>query len=437
LSVTVLKSNQLRGEINIPGDKSISHRAVIFNSMASSKKISIRNFLPGEDCYSTVNIMRELGVDIKIENDKNSKPIIIVNGVGLHGFHEPASILNCGNSGTTTRLISGALAGRDFISILSGDKSLNSRPMARIIQPLSEMGARIFGRENNRFAPLIFAGGLLDSINYKMPVASAQIKSCIIIAALRAKGITKISQTAISRDHSERMLLAMGAKVTQDKLDIYIEPSDMDSIDVEVPGDISSAAFWMIAGICHPDSELLLKNVGINKTRSGIITILKKMNAKIEILNKKDVAGEPVADIYVRTSDLRSTEISGDIIPLLIDEIPIIALAASFAEGVTEIKNAEELRVKESDRITTTVNFLKSCGVEILPTKDGMIINGNPDLSLKYGSFSSEMDHRITMTMAVAGLLSSNGVNIIDDETANVSYPNFWKELSNLGAKIE
>lgn len=437
MSVTVLKSNQLRGEINIPGDKSISHRAVIFNSMASSKKISIRNFLPGEDCYSTVNIMRELGVDIKIENDKNSKPIIIVNGVGLQGFHEPASILNCGNSGTTTRLISGALAGRDFISILSGDKSLNSRPMARIIQPLSEMGARIFGRENNRFAPLIFAGGLLNSINYKMPVASAQIKSCIIIAALRAKGITKISQTAISRDHSERMLLAMGAKVTQDKLDLYIEPSDIDSIDVEVPGDISSAAFWMIAGICHPDSELLLKNVGINKTRSGIITILKNMNAKIEILNKKDVAGEPIADIYVRTSDLRSTEISGDIIPLLIDEIPIIALAASFAEGVTEIKNAEELRVKESDRITTTVNFLKSCGVEILPTKDGMIINGNPDLSLKYGSFSSEMDHRITMTMAVAGLLSSNGVNIIDGETANVSYPNFWKELSNLGAKIE
>ncbi len=437
MSVTVLKSNQLRGEINIPGDKSISHRAVIFNSMASSKKISIRNFLPGEDCYSTVNIMRELGVDIKIENDKNSKPIIIVNGVGLQGFHEPASILNCGNSGTTTRLISGALAGRDFISILSGDKSLNSRPMARIIQPLSEMGARIFGRENNRFAPLIFAGGLLNSINYKMPVASAQIKSCIIIAALRAKGITKISQTAISRDHSERMLLAMGAKVTQDKLDLYIEPSDIDSIDVEVPGDISSAAFWMIAGICHPDSELLLKNVGINKTRSGIITILKNMNAKIEILNKKDVAGEPIADIYVRTSDLRSTEISGDIIPLLIDEIPIIALAASFAEGVTEIKNAEELRVKESDRITTTVNFLKSCGVDILPTKDGMIINGNPDLSLKYGSFSSEMDHRITMTMAVAGLLSSNGVNIIDGETANVSYPNFWKELSNLGAKIE
>ena len=201
--------------------------------------------------------------------------------------------------------------------------------------------------------------------------------------------------------------------------------------------DISSAAFWMIAGICHPDSELLLKNVGVNRTRSGIITILKKMNAKIEILNKKDVAGEPVADIYVRTSDLIATEISGDIIPLLIDEIPIIALAASFAEGVTIIKNAEELRVKESDRITTTVTFLKSCGVEIDSTKDGMIITGNPDLSLRYGSFSSEMDHRITMTMAIAGLLSSNGVNIIDSKTANVSYPNFWDQLSKLGAKIE
>ena len=437
MSVTVKKSEQLRGEIYIPGDKSISHRAVIFNSMSNSTKNSIRNFLPGEDCYSTINIMRQLGVDISIENDKNNNPVIIVNGVGLDGFHEPTSILNCGNSGTTTRLISGALAGRDFISILSGDHSLNSRPMGRIIQPLSEMGAKIFGRENNSFAPLVFAGGSLNSINYKMPVASAQIKSCIIIAALRANGITKISQTALSRDHSERMLLAMGAKVTQDKLDIYVEPSEIHSIDVDVPGDISSAAFWMIAGICHPDSELLLKNVGVNRTRSGIITILKKMNAKIEILNKKDVAGEPVADIYVRTSDLIATEISGDIIPFLIDEIPIIALAASFAEGVTIIKNAEELRVKESDRITTTVTFLKSCGVEIYSTKDGMIITGNPDLSLRYGSFSSEMDHRITMTMAIAGLLSSNGVNIIDSKTANVSYPNFWDQLSKLGAKIE
>ena len=437
MSITVKKANEIRGEINIPGDKSISHRAVIFNSMGDSKKISIRNFLPGEDCYSTINIMRQLGVEISVEDDKNNNPIIIVKGVGLNGFHEPSEILNCGNSGTTTRLISGALAGRDFISILSGDKSLNSRPMGRIIQPLSEMGAKIFARKNNSYAPLVFAGGQLSSINYKMKVASAQIKSCIIIAALRTQGRTKISQTALSRDHTERMLLAMGGNVSQKQLDIYVEPSELSSIDVEVPGDISSAAFWMIAGICHPNSELLLKNVGINNTRNGIITILKKMNANIQLLNKRDIAGEPIADIYVKTSELKATEISGDIIPLLIDEIPIIALAASFAEGITHIKNAEELRVKESDRIATTVNFLKSCGVEIQSTKDGMIITGNPDYVLKYGSFSSQMDHRITMTMAIAGLLSSEGVNIIDGETANVSYPNFWETAKKLGAKIE
>ncbi|MBA31202.1 MAG: 3-phosphoshikimate 1-carboxyvinyltransferase [Chloroflexi bacterium] len=437
MSVTIRKPKSLRGEIIVPGDKSISHRAVIFNSMAKPNKVSVRNFLPGEDCYSTIKIMRQLGVDIDIENDKSNSPIIIVNSVGLHGFKEPTNILNCGNSGTTTRLISGALAGRDFISVLSGDKSLNSRPMGRIIKPLSEMGAKIFARKNNNYAPIIFSGGLLKAISYKMPVASAQIKSCIILAALRASGSTKIFQKAISRDHSERMLIAMGSIIKEDKLDIHIEPSELDSIDVDVPGDISSAAFWMIAALCHPDSEILIKKVGINKTRSGIITVLESMNAEIKIINQRDIAGEPIGDIYVKTSNLRATEISGDIIPLLIDEIPIIALAASFADGITHIKNAEELRVKESDRISTTVNFLKSCGVEIEATNDGMIITGNPDNSLRYGSFSSNMDHRITMMMAIAGVLSTEGIKIIDDETASVSYPNFWETISNLGVKIE
>ncbi len=437
MSVTIRKPKKLIGEITVPGDKSISHRAVIFNSMAKPNRISIRNFLPGEDCYSTINIMRQLGVDISIENDKNNSPIILVNGVGIHGFKEPVDILNCGNSGTTTRLISGALAGRDFISVLSGDNSLNSRPMGRIIQPLSQMGANIYGRKNNTFAPLIFTGGLLKSIDYIMPVASAQIKSCIILAALRASGPTNIIQKAISRDHSERMLLAMGSKISQNDLNICIEPSELDSIDVEVPGDISSAAFWMIAGVCHPDSEILLKNVGINKTRSGIVTILESMKADIKILNKRDIAGEPIGDIYVKTSNLHATEISGEIIPLLIDEIPIIALAASFANGITQIKNAEELRVKESDRINTTVNFLKSCGVEIEATSDGMIITGNPDSSLKYGSYTSDMDHRITMMMAIAGILSNEGIKILDDETASVSYPNFWDTISKLGVEIE
>ena len=435
MSVTIARPRSLRGEITSPGDKSVSHRAVIFNALSNTNTAKITNFSPGADCSSTEHIMKSLGVEItrKLGGGADGDTLT-VKGVGLEGLVEPDDILDAGNSGTTTRLMSGVLAGQDFVSVLTGDQSLKNRPMGRVVNPLTTMGAKISGRANNTLAPLVFHGGSLRGINYNMPVASAQLKSCLLLAGLRADGITNLSQPAESRDHTERMLSAMGAVLKKEGLDLILQPSELETIDVEVPGDISSAAFWMIAAVCHPDAELLIRNVGVNPTRSGIIIALKKMNAQLKLMDERQVAGEPVADVLVRTSDLKGIELSGDTVPLLIDEIPVIAVAAALAEGETVIKDAQELRVKESDRIESSISWLRAAGINAEGTSDGMIISGNQQIN--GGSFQSYDDHRLAMSLGIAGLISEQPITISDPDVASISYPGFWGTVKELGGLV-
>ena len=435
MSVTIARPRSLRGEITSPGDKSVSHRAVIFNALSNTNTAKITNFSPGADCSSTEHIMKSLGVEItrKLGGGADGDTLT-VKGVGLEGLVEPDDILDAGNSGTTTRLMSGVLAGQDFVSVLTGDQSLKNRPMGRVVNPLTTMGAKISGRANNTLAPLVFHGGSLQGINYNMPVASAQLKSCLLLAGLRADGITNLSQPAESRDHTERMLSAMGAVLKKEGLDLILQPSELETIDVEVPGDISSAAFWMIAAVCHPDAELLIRNVGVNPTRSGIIIALKKMNAQLKLMDERQVAGEPVADVLVRTSDLKGIELSGDTVPLLIDEIPVIAVAAAVADGETVIKDAQELRVKESDRIESSISWLRAAGINAEGTSDGMIISGNQQIN--GGSFQSYDDHRLAMSLGIAGLISEQPITISDPDVASISYPGFWGTVKELGGLV-
>jgi 3-phosphoshikimate 1-carboxyvinyltransferase len=435
MPVTIARPRSLRGEIIAPGDKSVSHRAIMFNALSNTGTARVTNFSPGADCTSTVEIMRALGVEITREaGAKGMGDSLNAKGVGLRGLQEPADILDAGNSGTTTRLMSGILAGQDMLAILTGDDSLKSRPMGRVVKPLTSMGAVISGRANDTLAPLVFHGGSLHESNYVMPVASAQLKSCLLLAGLRADGTTTLTQPAESRDHTERMFSAMGVNLTKSGLDLVLEPSDLDTVDVEVPGDISSAAFWMVAGICHPDAELLIKNVGINPTRAGIITALQMMGADLTLIDEREVAGEPVADVLVRTSDLKGIELSGDIVPLLIDEIPVIAVAASLADGETVIKDAEELRVKESDRIQASISWLNDAGVDAIGTPDGMIVPGGGTIG--GGQFQSYDDHRLAMTLGVAGLISTEPITVIDPDVAGVSYPNFWEIIDQFGGLV-
>ena len=435
MSVTIARPRSLRGEITAPGDKSVSHRAVIFNALSNTNTAKITNFSPGADCSSTEQIMKSLGVEITRKlGDKDAGDTLTVKGVGLEGLVEPDDILDAGNSGTTTRLMSGILAGQDFLSVLTGDQSLKTRPMGRVVNPLTTMGAKISGRANNTLAPLVFHGGSLRGINYDMPVASAQLKSCLLLAGLRADGVTNLSQPAESRDHTERMLSAMGAELKKEGLNLILQPSELETIDVEVPGDISSAAFWMIAAVCHPDAELLIRNVGVNPTRSGIITALKSMNARLKLIDERQVAGEPVADVLVQTSDLKGIELSGEIVPLLIDEIPVIAVAAALAEGETVIKDAQELRVKESDRIESSISWLRASGINAEGTADGMIIAGNEKIN--GGSFQSYDDHRLAMSLGIAGLISEQPITISDPDVAAISYPGFWGAVKELGGLV-
>ena len=435
MPVTIARPRTLRGEIIAPGDKSISHRAIMFNALSHTGTARVTNFSPGADCTSTVEIMRSLGVEITRESGQDGMgDSLTVKGVGLNGLLEPADVLDAGNSGTTTRLMSGILAGRDIVTILTGDDSLKSRPMGRVVDPLRKMGAEITGRAGGSLAPLVFYGGSLKGTKYEMPVASAQLKSCLLLAGLRADGKTTLTQPAESRDHTERMFSAMGVKLVKSGLDLTLEPSELDTVDVEVPGDISSAAFWMIAGLCHPDAELLIKNVGINPTRAGIITALQMMEANLTIINEKEIAGEPVADILVKSSQLKAIEISGDIVPLLIDEIPVIAVAAALAEGTTVVRDAAELRVKETDRISASVSWLNRAGIDAEATDDGMIVPGVG--SIRGGQFQSYDDHRLAMSLGVAGLVSEEPITILDPEVAGVSYPGFWETVEELGGLV-
>lgn len=418
------KATKLRGTITVPGDKSISHRAVMFGSIARGKT-EISGFLNGADCLSTIHCFQEMGVEIE-QKDGN----VFVHGKGLHGLKAPTKTLDVGNSGTTTRLISGILSGQNFPCVLSGDGSLNSRPMKRIITPLSMMGADIKSLNENDCAPLKITGKPLKAIHYLSPVASAQVKSCVLLAGLYADGPTSVTEPELSRNHTEIMLRSFGADIKSEKTTATILPDpDLCSQHIVVPGDISSAAFFIAAGLITPNSEIRIQNVGINPTRDGILKVCSAMGADITYENVRQDQ-EPTADLIVRTSKLHGTKIGGSIIPTLIDELPIIALLACFAEGKTVIKDAGELKVKESNRIDLVANHLNAMGANVTPTEDGMIIEGGTPLCGT--SIHCKYDHRIAMTFAIAGLNASGQTKIVDSECVTVSYPDFYKDLNML-----
>ena len=419
------KVNSLKGEVSIPGDKSISHRAVMFGSLAEGTT-EVTNFLQGADCLSTISCFRKLGIEIE-----NTSQRILIHGKGLHGLTEPSDTLDTGNSGTTTRLISGILAGQRFTTILNGDASIQKRPMKRIMTPLSMMGADITSLKGNDCAPLRICGGQLHGIAYTSPVASAQVKSCILLAGLYADAPTSVTEPVLSRNHTELMLAGFGAHVTSSGTTATIEPEpDLNGMKIEVPGDISSAAYFLAAGLMIPNSEIMIKNVGINPTRDGILRVAKEMGGDITILNEKTSGGEPTCDLLVRSSSLKGVTIGGEIIPTLIDEIPMIAVMACFAEGITTIKDAQELKVKESNRIDTVVTNLKAMGAHIEATDDGMIIEGGYPL---HGAvIDSQLDHRIAMSFAIGALGADGETRIEGADCVKISYPEFYQTLEKL-----
>jgi 3-phosphoshikimate 1-carboxyvinyltransferase len=415
----------LSGMIEIPGDKSISHRSVMFGSIAHGVT-KVTNFLPGDDCLSTISCFRKLGVVIE-----ESENVICIYGNGFDGLKEPDEILDVGNSGTTIRLLLGILAGRPFFSSLIGDHSIGKRPMTRVTEPLKTMGALIDGRKNGAYTPLSVRGGNISPIHYKLPVASAQVKSALILAGLQADGVSTIIEPTESRDHTERMIRKFGGNIQKDNHVITVEGGQkLTASDIHVPGDISSAAFFLVAGAIVPESEIVLKNVGLNPTRTGIIEVLNNMGATLEISQPEVDSFEPMGDLTIKTSNLQGTVIEGELIPRLIDEIPIIALLATQAAGKTIIKDAAELKVKETNRIDTVVNELSMLGAEIEATEDGMIIYGGSKLT--GGRVSSHGDHRIGMMLAIASLLCEGEVELENPEAISVSYPNFFSHLSSL-----
>ncbi len=418
-------ASPLRGRLNVPGDKSISHRSIMFGALARGTT-EISNFLKGADCLSTISCFRAMGVDIE-ENQET----ILVHGKGLRGLKRPDQVLDCGNSGTTTRLISGILAAQDFDVTLTGDESIQKRPMKRIIDPLSLMGADIKSVRENGCAPLHITGAPLHGISYSTPVASAQVKSAILLAGLYADGETRVTEPARSRNHTELMLSSFGADVKTEGTTAVIRPArDLYGQSIQVPGDISSAAFFLAAALLVPGSEILLKNVGINPTRDGVIRVFRQMGGQIEIVNRTTRAGEPAADLLVKSSRLHGTEVGGEIIPTLIDEIPVIAAAACFADGETVIRDAAELKVKESNRIQAMTENLQAMGADVRETEDGMIIRGGRPL---HGAdIQSRNDHRIAMTFAVAALASGQDVSIPQWDCVNISYPTFLEDMNSL-----
>ncbi|MGN0338526.1 MAG: 3-phosphoshikimate 1-carboxyvinyltransferase [Lachnospiraceae bacterium] len=423
--MNIIKSSGLRGELAIPGDKSISHRAIMFGALADGTT-EITNFLQGADCLSTISCFQAMGVDIDNHADR-----VLIHGAGLHGLKAPAQMLDVGNSGTTTRLISGILAGQSFTSTLNGDASIQKRPMKRIIDPLTQMGADIRSINDNGCAPLEIHGGNLHGIAYQSPVASAQVKSCVLLAGLYADGTTSVTEPVLSRNHTELMLSGFGAKVTSVGTTATIEPEPhLYGQKIAVPGDISSAAYWIAAGLAVPNSELVLKNVGINPTRDGILRVVEAMGADITRENVHTVSGELVCDLIVRSSHLHGTTVSGELIPTLIDEIPVIAVLACFAEGETVIKDAQELKVKESNRIDTVVEGLLAMGADATATDDGMIIRGGKPFH--GATIDSHLDHRIAMSFAIAGLLCDTPTTILNADSVVISYPDFYESLKKI-----
>lgn len=417
--------NRLRGEVTVPGDKSISHRAVMFGALADGTT-EVSNFLNGADCLSTIDCFRRLGISIEEQNGR-----VLIHGKGLHGLSKSASGLDTGNSGTTTRLISGILAGQNFETTLNGDASIQTRPMNRIIQPLTQMGADITSIRGNGCAPLRIVGKPLKGIHYQSPVASAQVKSSILLAGLYADAPTSVTEPYLSRNHSEIMLNLFGGNVTSLGTTATIQPNPhLTGQKVHVPGDISSAAYFLAAGLVVPDSEILIKHVGINPTRDGILRVFREMGGSITLLNENQGNGEPTADLLVKAGSLHGITIGGSIIPTLIDEIPIIAVLACFAEGTTIIQDAQELKVKESNRIDVMVKNLSVMGAHIQATDDGMIIEGGHPL---HGAqIDSRLDHRIAMSFAIAALSADGETEILGADCVKISYPEFYEDLAGL-----
>lgn len=434
MSVKEIKAmGALKGEVQIPGDKSISHRAVMLGSIARGTT-EISHFLNGADCLSTIHCFQKMGIEIE-----QSKDLVLVHGRGLRGLKAPQGILDTGNSGTTTRLICGILSGQDFSSVLSGDDSLNSRPMKRIMDPLNQMGARITSIQDNNCAPLRIEPGTLHGIRYVSPVASAQVKSSVLLAGLYADSPVSVTEPVLSRNHTELMLGSFGADISSE---LHADGSATASVSpcaelygqkIQVPGDISSAAYFIAAGLLVPGSRLLVKNVGINPTRAGFLEVCRKMGADIGYLNRQSQGGEETADLLVAPKPLTGTVIEGAVIPSLIDEIPILAVMAAFAEGTTVIRDAAELRVKETNRIQTVTENLLAMGAEIIPTEDGMIIHGTG--ALKGTQIQSHLDHRIAMAFSVAALAAEGTTTILDSQCVDVSYPGFFAQLMDLSGK--
>jgi len=412
----------LRGTVSVPGDKSISHRAIIIGALARGET-EIINFLPGDDCLSTARAARALGVEVHVDGDR-----AVVIGRGMDALREPEDVLDAGNSGTTMRLMAGVLAGSPFFSVLTGDKSLRRRPMGRVIEPLCTMGAQITGRCGNAYAPLAIKGGGLRGKEYVSPVASAQVKSAVLLAGLFAEGWTAVVEPAQSRDHTERMLRYFGARVEVDgrRIAVLGRP-ELRGKKITVPGDISSAVFFIVAGVTVPDADITINNVGINPTRTGALEVLQRMGADITYVNTREVNGEPVADIRVRSSELTGTEIGGDIIPRLIDELPVLAVAAAHARGTTVVRDARELRYKETDRIAAVVDMLCKMGARVEERADGFVVHGGQ--RLQGTTCDSRGDHRMVMAAAVAGLTAKGETIIEGTDCIKVSYPGFFRTL--------
>lgn len=436
--VLVSGKSALHGELIVPGDKSISHRAIMIGSIANGDT-RIQGLLESEDCVSTMECFRAMGIEIEYKGD-----MIIVHGKGLHGLKQPARTLNAGNSGTTTRLISGILAGQSFETIIDGDSSLRKRPMKRIVEPLKKMGADIRSLSGNDRLPLQIRparnadetiqgkSAILKAVHYQSPVASAQVKSCILLAGMYASGgRTSVTEPVRSRDHTERMLAAFGADISVEGKTVFIAPEPkLTGQSITVPGDISSAAYFIAAGLITPGSEILIRNVGMNPTRNGILQVARTMGGDISVVRTYDAGGEPAADLLVRSSNLSGMDIGGEIIPSLIDELPVIAVMAAFAKGTTVIRDAAELKVKESDRIAVMTDNLRRMGCDVEATEDGMVIHGGAPLH--EATVETHLDHRIAMSFAVAAMGAGCSLNILGAECVNISYPGFFEDLSAL-----
>lgn len=425
--ITLTAPKRLRGTISVPGDKSISHRAVIFNAVAAGGA-SVTNFLPGADCLSSIACVQALGVEVRRQGSD-----VTVGGVGLRGLREPADVLDCGNSGTSLRLLAGLLAGMPRFAVLTGDASLRSRPQRRIVAPLRALGAQLDGRDDGDRAPLAVRGATLKGGSYALPVASAQVKSALLLAAISGEGPLTLTGKIASRDHTELMLTAMGADLSVTPEQITLRPVErLEPLSLRVPGDPSSAAFWWVAAAIHPDAELTTTGICLNPTRTGALDVLRAMGADIDISNLRVEGSEAVGDVTVRSSQLRGAVIGGELIPRLIDEIPVLAVAAACATGETIVRDAQELRAKETDRIATVVAGLAAMGVEVEGTADGLGILGLGRPALRGAPHNSHGDHRLAMAWAVASLAATGETTIGDPHCADVSYPGFWETLERL-----